>query len=34
MTTTTYRENFETDNPVSFWSAIGDYEVNYAGLTS
>ena len=29
-----YREDFETENPVSFWTARGDYRVNFAGLTT
>jgi hypothetical protein len=29
-----YSEDFEHDDPVSFWSAIGEYEVHEAGLTS
>jgi hypothetical protein len=34
VTTLAYHEDFETDDPVSFWSAIGEYEVNFAGLTT
>ena len=29
-----HREDFQDDNPVHFWSAIGEYEVHEAGLTS
>jgi len=29
-----YHEDFETENPVSFWTAKGEYRVNFAGLST
>ena len=29
-----YREDFETENPAGFWTARGDYRVDFAGLTT
>ena len=29
-----YREEFESENPVTFWTATGKYTVNYAGLST
>lgn len=34
MGTMPYREDFESGNPVTFWTGKGEYKVNYAGLSS
>lgn len=34
MTAAAYCEDFETTDPVTFWSAKGEYEVHFAGLST